>query len=58
MDEILLGAQSLRWAGADPILALVPAKAGQTLIAHRVGKGAYIFDVRLQGENETVFFEA
>ena len=22
------------------------------------GQGAYVFDVRLQGENETVFFEA
>ena len=43
---------------SDPILALVPAEARQTLIAHRVGKAAYIFDVRLQGENETVFFEA
>ena len=43
---------------SDPILVLVPAEARQTLIAHRVGKGAYVFDVRLQGENETVFFEA
>jgi protocatechuate 3,4-dioxygenase alpha subunit len=43
---------------SDPILALVPAEARQTLIARRVGKGAYVFDVRLQGENETVFFEA
>ena len=43
---------------SDPILALVPAEARQTLIAHRVGKEAYVFDVYLQGENETVFFEA
>ena len=43
---------------SDPILALVPDEARQTLIARRVGKGAYVFDVRLQGENETVFFEA
>ena len=43
---------------SDPILALVPTEARQTLIARRVGNGAYVFDVRLQGENETVFFEA
>ena len=44
---------------SDPILALVPAEARQTLIARRVGKRApTCFDIRLQGENETVFFEA
>jgi protocatechuate 3,4-dioxygenase, alpha subunit len=42
----------------DPILALVPAEARATLIACRRGEGAYSFDIRLQGENETVFFEA
>jgi protocatechuate 3,4-dioxygenase alpha subunit len=42
----------------DPILALVPEEARQTLIAHRTGDGAYTLDIRLQGENETVFFEA
>jgi protocatechuate 3,4-dioxygenase alpha subunit len=43
---------------ADPILALVPAERRATLIAKRTGEGAYAFDIRLQGENETVFFEA
>jgi protocatechuate 3,4-dioxygenase alpha subunit len=45
----------------DPILALVPADARHTLIAKRAPDGgtpAYVFDIRLQGENETVFFEA
>ena len=42
----------------DPILALVPAERRGTLIAERVGDGAaYRFDIRLQGENETVFFD-
>ena len=46
---------------SDPILSLVPAEARNTLIAKRVtqaGEPTYIFDIRLQGQNETVFFEA
>jgi protocatechuate 3,4-dioxygenase alpha subunit len=44
---------------ADPVLALVPADRRSTLIATRkAGAGsAYHFDVRLQGDNETVFFD-
>ena len=45
----------------DPVLALVPSEARATLIARREDGGAepvYRFDVRLQGEGETVFFEA
>jgi protocatechuate 3,4-dioxygenase alpha subunit len=42
----------------DPILALVPRERRPTLIARRGGAGAYSFDIRLQGGNETVFFEA
>jgi len=45
---------------ADPILNLVPADRRPTLIAHKQsGKGqpAYRFDIRVQGENETVFFD-
>lgn len=45
----------------DPILNLVPGERCLTLIAHRVLEAAeplYTFDIRLQGENETVFFEA
>ncbi len=45
---------------ADPILALVPADRRETLIAHRQGSAepaVYRFDVRVQGANETVFFD-
>jgi protocatechuate 3,4-dioxygenase alpha subunit len=45
---------------ADPVMALVPADRRVTLIATRqVGNGSavYRFDIRLQGDNETVFFE-
>jgi protocatechuate 3,4-dioxygenase, alpha subunit len=44
----------------DPILALVPADRRATLIAAREEKNGapvYVFDIRLQGENETVFFD-
>ena len=42
----------------DPILALVPPERRGTLIAEWIGDGAaYRFDIRLQGENETVFFD-
>jgi len=44
----------------DPILALVPADRRGTLIAKReAGKGIalYRFDVHLQGDDETVFFD-
>jgi protocatechuate 3,4-dioxygenase alpha subunit len=46
--------------GADAILALVPAERRGTLIAHkesRKGQTVYRFDIRVQGENETVFFD-
>jgi len=44
---------------ADPILALVPEDRRGTLIAHKQpgGQAVYRFDIRMQGENETVFFE-
>ena len=44
---------------ADPILALVPAERRATLIAKREQDGvpAYRFDVHLQGDSETVFFD-
>jgi protocatechuate 3,4-dioxygenase alpha subunit len=42
---------------SDPVLALVPAPRRQTLIAVPAGPGRYRFDIRLQGENETVFFD-
>jgi len=43
---------------ADPVLALVPADRRATLIAQREpGKPLYRFDLRLQGDDETVFFD-
>jgi protocatechuate 3,4-dioxygenase alpha subunit len=45
----------------DPVLALVPPERRQTLIAAREdapdGETVYRFDIRMQGENETVFFD-
>ncbi|MFL4908477.1 protocatechuate 3,4-dioxygenase subunit alpha [Streptomyces sp. MMS24-I2-30] len=42
---------------ADPLLARIdPARRG-TLIAADEGRGTYRFDIRLQGEGETVFLE-
>lgn len=41
---------------ADPLLAGVPAARRPTLVAQRTGEGTYRFDIRLQGEGETVFF--
>jgi len=43
---------------ACPVLARIEqAPRRATLIARRTGPGAYRFDIRLQGENETVFFD-
>ena len=44
---------------ADPVMALVPPDRRATLIARRKagGEAAYRFDIRLQGDNETVFFD-
>jgi protocatechuate 3,4-dioxygenase, alpha subunit len=44
----------------DPILTLVPADRRPTLIARREAKNGapiYVFDIRLQGDNETAFFD-
>ena len=41
----------------DPILALVPAGRRSTLLAKRVAPDRYRFDITLQGEGETVFFD-
>jgi len=46
--------------GSDPVLALVPADRRATLIAQRQGGNGgavYKFDLRLQGGEETVFFD-
>ena len=45
---------------ADPVLALVPADRRATLIAQRAncnGNAVYRFDIHMQGDNETVFFD-
>jgi protocatechuate 3,4-dioxygenase alpha subunit len=45
---------------ADSVLALVPAERRTTLIARRTdgsGDAIYRFDIHLQGDNETVFFD-
>lgn len=43
---------------SDAVLALVPAERRGTLIAQKQGDtNVYRFDIRVQGDNETVFFE-
>ncbi len=42
---------------SDPILALVPADRRHTLMAKQEGN-VFRFDIRIQGGDETVFFEA
>ena len=47
---------------ADPVLQSVPSSRRPTLIAHRVDSGessvpTYSFDIRYQGDDETVFFD-
>ena len=41
----------------DPILGLVPAARRDTLVAHRSAEGRYLFDIVMQGPDETVFFD-
>jgi protocatechuate 3,4-dioxygenase, alpha subunit len=40
---------------ADPVLARVPAQRRETLVAQPTQDG-YAFDIRIQGDGETVFF--
>jgi protocatechuate 3,4-dioxygenase alpha subunit len=40
---------------ADPVLGLVPAQARQTLVAEAV-EGGFRFEIRMQGDEATVFF--
>jgi protocatechuate 3,4-dioxygenase alpha subunit len=42
---------------SDPALAVVPADRRRTLIAHRTEDGMWTHEIRLQGENETAFFD-
>jgi protocatechuate 3,4-dioxygenase alpha subunit len=41
----------------DPVLSLVPAERRGTLLAKKRGDGVLVWDVVLQGKNETVFFD-
>jgi protocatechuate 3,4-dioxygenase alpha subunit len=41
----------------DPILALVPADRRHTLLARNAGDGRYVFNLVMQGPDETVFFD-
>ena len=43
--------------GRDPILQSIDPARRTTLLAQPVGEGQWQFDIRLQGEGETVFFE-
>lgn len=43
--------------GADPVLQSLPEDARATLIAEPVEGRGYHFDIRLQGDGETAFFE-
>lgn len=43
--------------GDDPVLALVPVDRRETLLATPDGDGAWVFEIRIQGEGETVFFD-
>ncbi|MFF5157363.1 protocatechuate 3,4-dioxygenase subunit alpha [Streptomyces sp. NPDC000348] len=42
---------------ADPLLSRLDAGRRDTLVARDQGDGTYRFDIRLQGEGETVFLE-
>jgi protocatechuate 3,4-dioxygenase alpha subunit len=42
----------------DKVLRLVPAERRDTLIATRQDGNVYRFDIHMQGDNETVFFDA
>jgi protocatechuate 3,4-dioxygenase alpha subunit len=44
-------------ASDDPVLAAVPADRRATLIATRAADGRYLFDLHIQGDHETVFFD-
>jgi len=42
---------------SDSVLAAVPESRRETLLASRSTSGEWLFDIRLQGEGETVFFD-
>ncbi len=42
---------------ADPLLSALPPERAATLVAEPAGEGELRFDIRLQGEGETVFLQ-
>jgi protocatechuate 3,4-dioxygenase alpha subunit len=42
---------------ADPLLSSLPPERAATLVAQPAGEGELRFDIRLQGEGETVFLQ-
>jgi protocatechuate 3,4-dioxygenase, alpha subunit len=42
----------------DKVLRTIPAERRETLIAAHQGGNVYRFDIHMQGDNETVFFDA
>jgi protocatechuate 3,4-dioxygenase, alpha subunit len=42
---------------ADPVLKSVPASRRKTLIATEASPGVYVFNIHMQGKDETVFFD-
>jgi protocatechuate 3,4-dioxygenase alpha subunit len=42
---------------ADPLLSALPPERAATLVAESAGEGALRFDIRLQGDGETVFLQ-
>ncbi|MDT5036013.1 MAG: protocatechuate 3,4-dioxygenase, alpha subunit [Micromonosporaceae bacterium] len=55
VTRIYFGDEERANAG-DPVLSAVDPSRRDTLIAEPI-EGGYIFDIRLQGDDETVFFE-
>jgi protocatechuate 3,4-dioxygenase alpha subunit len=41
----------------DPVLALIPAERRHTLLARETAAGVWRFDIRMQGDDETVFLD-
>ena len=41
----------------DPLLSVVPEDRRRTLLARRPADGTWEFVIRLQGDDETVFFD-
>ncbi|MGH8964548.1 MAG: protocatechuate 3,4-dioxygenase subunit alpha, partial [Actinomycetes bacterium] len=42
---------------ADPLLSSLPPERAATLLAEPAGDGELRFDIRLQGDRETVFLQ-